>query len=322
MPKVSIGIPVWNGERHLAETLDSLLGQTFRDFEIVLSDNASDDRTEEIGRAYAAADPRIRYSRNGRNLGAAGNYSRSLALATGQYFRWNGYDDLCAPTYLEKCVAVLDSDPGAVLCHSRTRIIDSDGVPFRWDRVRGMLIDTEGVVSIERPDPIFAQSPDVVARFIESLVSVVTCHHALGLMRTDVLRRTGGLARPYANADRALLAELSLHGRLAEVPEPLFFKREHKRNTRLMSRSEKARWVGSRAGALPGFIKLQEYLQIGLGIWHAPISPAERRACLRFAVSKVARRLCLGGSASGTGTHERSAGDRTAARNLERFQSR
>lgn len=292
MPKVSIGIPVRNGERYLAATLDSLLAQTFADFEIVLGDNASNDRTPEIARHYAARDRRVRYWRSPRDLGAIRNHNRVLALATGVYFRWNGYDDLCAPTYLEKCVEVLDADPGAVLCHSRTRIIDGEGAPLRWDAPSGMLVDRTGLVRIERPDPIYARSPDPVARFAEALAATVTCHHALGLVRIGAMRRVGGLG-PYRSADRALLVLLSLYGRFAEVPETLFMKREHGRNTRLLSRLGKARWAGTLADLVPGAAKLEEWLRIGRGILDAPLSPAERRACLLLGGSKVARRLRL-----------------------------
>ena len=96
-PRVSVGIPVFNGERFLAETIESILAQTFKDFEIVISDNASTDRTEEICRSYAARDPRIRYNRNDTNRGAAWNHNRVFELARGEYFKWQSHDDFCAP---------------------------------------------------------------------------------------------------------------------------------------------------------------------------------------------------------------------------------
>src|SRR5207244_10480282 len=108
MPRVSIGVPVYNGERYIAETLDSLLAQTFEDFELIISDNASHDRTEGICRAYAAKDSRIRYVRNSTNLGAARNYRLAVELSSGEYFRWANCDDLFAPTSLSRCVEVLD----------------------------------------------------------------------------------------------------------------------------------------------------------------------------------------------------------------------
>src|SRR3982751_485615 len=100
-PKVSIGLPVYNGELHLALALDSILAQTYGDFEIVISDNGSTDGTESICRRYAAADPRIRYERNETNRGAAWNYNHVFELSRGEYFKWMAHDDLIEPNYLE-----------------------------------------------------------------------------------------------------------------------------------------------------------------------------------------------------------------------------
>ncbi len=87
-PRVSIGLPVFNGERYLARAIDSILAQDFRDLELVVCDNASTDRTAEICAAYARRDPRVRYHRNPRNLGAGPNYDRCFHLARGEYFKW------------------------------------------------------------------------------------------------------------------------------------------------------------------------------------------------------------------------------------------
>ena len=99
-PRVSIGLPVYNGENFLEFALDSILGQTFQDFELIISDNASTDATESICRRYAAKDSRIRYYRNPNNQGAAQNYNRVFALARGEYFKWAAHDDVCKPNYL------------------------------------------------------------------------------------------------------------------------------------------------------------------------------------------------------------------------------
>ncbi len=127
LPYVSIGLPVYDGERFLAETLDSLLAQTFEDLELIISDNASTDRTQEICKDYLAKDRRIRYYRNDQNLGAARNYNRVFELSTGKYFKWAAHDDLCASALTERCVEVLDSEPSAVMCYARTIIIDEHG---------------------------------------------------------------------------------------------------------------------------------------------------------------------------------------------------
>jgi len=119
-PKVSIGLPVYNGENYLRNALESILDQTFRDFEVIISDNASTDRTGEICREYAAKDPRIRYCRNDRNLGAAGNFNRAFELSSGEYFKWAAHDDVIERDFLSSCVSVLDEDPSVVACFAMT----------------------------------------------------------------------------------------------------------------------------------------------------------------------------------------------------------
>src|SRR2546427_6914452 len=126
-PRVSMAVPVYNGERYLGEALDSLLAQTYHDFELIICDNASTDGTGEIARSYASMDERVRYVRNERNLGLAGNVKRAFQLSSGEYFRWHAADDVCAPQFLARCVAVLDRHPAVVLAYPRTKLIDADG---------------------------------------------------------------------------------------------------------------------------------------------------------------------------------------------------
>src|SRR5690349_16638091 len=87
-PRVSVGVPVRNGERFLVETLESLLAQTYTDFELIISDNASTDNTEAICREYAARDPRVRYYRSPQDVGLANNYNSLFARSEGDYFKW------------------------------------------------------------------------------------------------------------------------------------------------------------------------------------------------------------------------------------------
>jgi glycosyltransferase involved in cell wall biosynthesis len=131
LPRVSIGLPVYNGERHLPAALDSLLAQTYRDFELIISDNALTDRTEEICRGYAARDSRIRYHRSPVNRGMIWNHDRVFHLARGEYFKWVGHDDLYDPDMLRHCVEALDRDPGAVLAMVGKVDIDAEGRVFR-----------------------------------------------------------------------------------------------------------------------------------------------------------------------------------------------
>ncbi len=126
-PRVSVGLAVYNGENYLREAIDSILAQTFTDFELILSDNASTDKTQEICLEYAAKDKRIRYYRNDQNIGGIRNQIRTVELSRGEYYKLAAHDDVCAPDFLEKCVEVLDRDPSVVLCYPKTKIIDENG---------------------------------------------------------------------------------------------------------------------------------------------------------------------------------------------------
>lgn len=215
-PRVSIGLPVYNGENYLALAIDSLLAQTFQDFELIISDNASTDGTAAICRDYAAGDSRIRYLSEPENRGAAWNFNRLVGLAQGEYFKWAAHDDLCAPTWLSQCVEILDRDPTVVLSFTRHQPIDAEGKPFSAPR---------GGVAAPSPRRQF-NSPSAHRRYLDVLKHCDWCYEMFGLTRTAVMKRTG-LQRAYYGGDKMLLVELSLLGRFEEAPEVLFFPRQH-----------------------------------------------------------------------------------------------
>jgi glycosyltransferase involved in cell wall biosynthesis len=206
-PRVSIGVAVYNGERFLSKTLDSLLAQTFTEYEIIICDNCSRDATEQICRSYAASDSRIQYHRNSANIGAPRNFNLVTTLARGEYFKWSGADDLCAPAMIERCVEVLDQRSAVVLCYPKTRLIDENGVPVE-----------------EYEDRLDLQIAAPNWRFAGLLLNIRMCNAVFGLIRSSTLKRTN-LFGIYSNSDRAFLAELALHGPFVELPEPLFFRR-------------------------------------------------------------------------------------------------
>lgn len=230
MSTVFIGLPVYNGETYLAGALDCLLAQTFGDFTVFVSDNASTDGTAEIARAYAARDPRVVYHRHETNLGAAPNFNYCVERAEGTYFKWMAHDDLCEPTYLERCVAVLDADPGAVLCHARVRHLDA-----------------ENRVGEAYARELTFADPDPAVRFARAMALDHACVTVFGVMRLDTLRRTARIG-PFVGSDRPLLAELALHGRLEYVPEALFLWRDHPgRSVKLLNRRARLAWFDARA---------------------------------------------------------------------------
>ena len=101
-PLVSIGMPTWNRAHCIRESLDSLLGQTYQNIELIISDNASPDGTEEICRQYAKEDERVRYIRQKENIGVINNYNYVLRESRGDYFMWACDDDLWEKEFIRK----------------------------------------------------------------------------------------------------------------------------------------------------------------------------------------------------------------------------
>lgn len=130
-PLVSIGMPVYNGERTIRQALQSILAQSHTHLELCISDNASTDRTREICEEFAQRDPRIRYHRQERNLGAAANFKYVLDQARGNYFMWAAADDLRSPDFVASNVWFLEQHPDYVLCNSPTRFEDGAFDPIR-----------------------------------------------------------------------------------------------------------------------------------------------------------------------------------------------
>ena len=245
-PVVSIGLPVYDGERYLEAGARSILAQGFEDFELIVVDNASTDATPEIARALAAEDPRVSYHRNETNVGAPANFNRAFDLARGRYFKWAAHDDWLAPDFLERTVAVLDADPGCVLSHSRVDVIDEGGAVVRKDTVV--------MPHLEDPDP--------VERFRDLVLVKHPCYLAFGLIRSEALQRTPRIGA-YLSSDRCLLAELGLLGTLHVIEEPLYRNRDHaERSVRIPTHERARRWFLQGEGArfvFPAWRLLGEY---------------------------------------------------------------
>jgi glycosyltransferase involved in cell wall biosynthesis len=213
VPRVSIGLPVYNGERFIRATLDSILAQTFRDFELIICDNASTDATERICREYASRDSRIRCIRHAINLGPAANYNSCFDPVRGEFFRWAAADDVIAPELLELSVAALDNDPTAIGAYPNSREIDA-----------------EGNALFDHNTPVDLANPSAARR----LASYVFVDHRQGagavlwsLIRTPVLRNWSPLKGSFPSADRVFMTNLLLRGRLLLLNPILFFNREH-----------------------------------------------------------------------------------------------
>jgi glycosyltransferase involved in cell wall biosynthesis len=261
-PTLTIGMPVYNGAKYIAEAVESILTQTYRDFELIISDNASTDDTESICRAFAARDPRVTCRRNRQNVGLSANNNLLVPLARGRLFKWAPSDDVLQPEYLERCVAVLDADPNVVLVHPGTQFVDETGAPLDITDPGWHLVDD-----------------DPSARLLVAIRADRWMNAILGVIRTDALRSTRLLPR-YAGGDDRLIAELSLLGKFVEVPERLYVRRIHKGSTAGNTgntRWLRAYWSGSRRGMNAPFWRLSRD-RAGI-VMRAPI-PLSRKAVL------------------------------------------
>lgn len=209
-PSVSVGIPVYNGENYLAKAIESVLGQTFPNLELIICDNASSDRTQEICEHYLRRDARVHYVRNERNLGAGPNYDLAFRRSRGVFFNWLAHDDLFAPTYLEKTVACLEQHPDAVLCYVGITEIGPKGEVIRTYRNHLPGVD----------------SPRPAVRLGGMILYNHQAEPFFGLFRRQALVGSS-LHGTNPGSDRVLLAEMALRGRCVTVPEPLFCHREH-----------------------------------------------------------------------------------------------
>ena len=233
---LTVGMPVYNADRFLAETLDSILNQTFADFELLISDNASTDGTEAICREYAGRDQRIRYFRNEKNMGAGWNFRRVYSMATGKYYKQAAHDDLCEPAFFQTCIDALERDPGLTVAYAKSRIIDANGE---------LIEDYECPMRTDDENP--------VVRFADLILVNHRCFQIFGIHRMSALKQLPPMGS-FAHADGIMLAQLGLLGRFYEAPERLFINRRHSTQSvwTMSSRSGKRKFrLTDKAGRLP-----------------------------------------------------------------------
>jgi Glycosyl transferase family 2 len=206
-PLVSIGLPVYNEERFIRQTIESLLAQDYQNIELIISDNCSTDATETICRSFAASDRRVRYERSEQNLGAFTNFNQVFELASGKYFMWAGAHDLWGTTFVSRALPMLEQDPQLVMVYPRAVMIDAAGNQFG---------------NVE--ESFETGHSSAVERYLELIWKIPSGNMFHGLIRRQALPR-GGIKRVWG-ADIILLAELSLQGAFAQIPEVLFYRRE------------------------------------------------------------------------------------------------
>jgi glycosyltransferase involved in cell wall biosynthesis len=208
-PPVSVAIPAYNCERYIAQSIESLLNQSYGDFELVISDNASTDGTEAICRRYAAEDSRVRYVRRTENIGGPGNFRHVFSLCSGKYHKWSTADDHWHPDFLREAVAVLDARPDVVLCYPKTQLINAEGQKIE---------DYDDNLELADDSPR--------QRFRDLFRLIGLCNAHLGLLRRDAMLKTQLIAGHLAS-DVDFLAEMALIGKFHVLPDVRFYRRFH-----------------------------------------------------------------------------------------------
>lgn len=206
-PTVSIGLPVYNGAQFIKKAIDSILAQTYTDFELIIVDNSSTDDTVKICEEFVQRDNRVRLVQNEANIGAAPNFNKSFELSSGKYFKWFAHDDWIEPTYLEACVDVLEKQPDISICHTETRVYTEDE-EFEYDYY----------------DDFDGMNENKTKRFMSVVRDTPNVFTVFGIMRKDEMARTM-LMGSNPGADRTFVAEMVLIGKVLLLPEHLYLNR-------------------------------------------------------------------------------------------------
>ena len=212
---VTIGLPIYNGASLCRIAIESVLAQTYPNFELLVSDNCSTDETEDVCREYARRDSRVRYSKTERNLGSARNCCRTVELARGEYFRWIAHDDWIHPDFITECLPIAEANPEIISVAPIIDIVDRAGIKYQ------SVVSYTGRASwssnrIEQ----YAQMMDELAYCETHSDGLFMVAYSFALHRLSLLRRTR-LLMPFISSDYVLAAELALWGKLAFVNKPL-----------------------------------------------------------------------------------------------------
>lgn len=213
-PLISIGMPVCNGDKFLSEALNSLLNQDFKNFELIISDNASTDHTAEICKQYSDKDNRIKYYRNEVNIGAIGNFNNLINYADTPYFMWASHDDIWEPSYISKLINIMESDKSIVLAFSDFDNVDENGKQIRrYPKI--LKLSSSGTIFKSLFKFIMFEESDGKANLM------------CGIMRLNTLKEVGGFNKTLGECawDDLFLFSMLFKGNFHIIDELLFHKR-------------------------------------------------------------------------------------------------
>lgn len=234
MPLVSIGLPVYNGQNYLRKSIESVLCQTFQDFELIISDNASTDTTKNICMEYLQYDSRVKYFRNQENIGYAGNYNKVLSLSNGIYFKWIAHDDIINKLFLEKCIAVFSKFHNIIAVFPGLSYIDENN---------NIIESCNKTFDIMQDDTVKR-----LRELVNHEIGGTDVYWAIyGLINRNMLNKSS-LHGTYIAADRVLLMELVLLGKIKYISDNMLYIRKHSGTTNLRKAlpREKYSWCNSK----------------------------------------------------------------------------
>lgn len=267
-PLVSIGFPVYNGEATLRRAIDSILQQDFKDFELVIADNASSDGTAAICEDYASRDARVRYFRNPANIGPSPNHNLVFEKSRGQYFAWAAHDIEQLPGMLSRCVKEMQSGPvQPVLVYPLCELLGDTGMPADFE-----------------PPSIASNDPRAYRRLNTVIHNIVFVTQHYGLFDAAALRKTR-LNGSYASSDYVLTAELAMLGEIREIKELLLRRtiEKHRGTAAVIGDKKKwALWNDPNKKQRLTFLPLRERLAFEYfrSAWKLPLRPKDKLACL------------------------------------------
>jgi glycosyltransferase involved in cell wall biosynthesis len=211
-PLVTIGVPVYNGERYLRRALDSLISQDYGNIEIAISDNASTDGTPIILKEYTSRHGNIRVYTQSRNLGVHENFKSVLGVAQGKYFMWAGVDDLWLPEFVSSLVQELENKPDVGVAMCAVDRVQEDGSAF----------DT--VSFLNKTDPNKKSRIGMAIGLTSKLKYNLFMY---GLFRTDLLREVVRFWPKIKSSDRLLLVQIALAAKFSYINKVLHVRTFH-----------------------------------------------------------------------------------------------
>ncbi len=209
-PQVTVGLLLYSGGKMLAESIESILGQDFGAFELIVSDHGRDPLVETVGRHYERLDPRVKYINSGDRQQYLGinNFARMIELSDAPYFMWGSYDDRIEKSFIRRCLETISRDESIALVYPRSRVYNQ----------RGDYIGPGN-------DALQADGADPGDRFLHVIWELNMCNAFYGLFRRHYMRKTRALRMNAYAHDNLFLAEIALLGRIVQIDDVLFIRR-------------------------------------------------------------------------------------------------